>query len=154
MTSVVSFTTFVTVAGLYHFIVGYSPLTSILTTSKVIFVFPSIIWFISPCPNSFVLHRPSALIMYYKNVCIIHSAPPPSYLHIAPHHIWTMHCTNGIPPNEKFQKRSIIANIVVMRMIFTSYQGLSIDYIVNFEGLGRSVPSLCSSTVCSTECTL
>ena len=86
--------------------------------------------------------------MYYKNVCIIHSAPPPSYLHIAPHHIWTMHCTNGIPPNEKFQKRSIIANIVVMRMIFTSYQGLSIDYIVTFEGLGRSVPPLCSSTEC------
>ena len=88
--------------------------------------------------------------MYYKNVCIIHSAPPPSYLHIAPHHIWTMHCTNGIPPNEIFQKRTIIANIVVMRMIFTSYQGLSIDYVVNFEGLGRSAP-LCvvQSVLCN-----
>ena len=54
--------------------------------------------------------RPQKLIMYDKNVCIMHSATLSVISpYIVPHHIWTMHDTNGFPSNEKIQKRSIVA---------------------------------------------
>ena len=65
---------------------------------------------LSMCPNSLVLFRPQKLIMYDKNVCIMHSATLSVISpYIVPHHIWTMHYTNGFPSNEKIQKRSIVA---------------------------------------------
>ena len=88
---------------------------------------------LSMCPNSLVLFRPQKLIMYDKNVCIMHSATLSVISpYIVPHHIWTMHDTNGFPSNEKIQKRSIVA------LLFFS----SSDVLVCFQTIKSWLMSL------------
>ena len=69
--------------------------------------------------------RPQKLIMYDKNVCIMHSATLSVISpYIVPHHIWTMHYTNGFPSNEKNpeQKHYGIIVVFIISDVLTCFQ--------------------------------